>query len=727
MHRRTRLGPVVREQKPAVKVRFRDSLRRLLKEIYSGESRQATYNDGCGGLSQIHSNEDGKITLITAVTLMFFLVLFCYVANIGNSVRQKMELQNAADSAAYSTALWQARGMNAVTVSNHMMGEATGLIVMVESLGGRIQTESGKDYFSSDSLEYNIQIKALSKGAPNPMLDKLDRKIIDSVSKMLTEGLRGHEKGGKHSVGATIFDAKMTLKYAYTLSLVVKNACTFGIIAARLVPPLAVLEIPLTVIDFGVTLTIVAKVAQEYAFLEGLEVVSGMLAQGMKPIEKILIPAVSIYGATVAGQSPLSAGGPLSSGETTVNRAAQETLERLNEAWAGQRIELAMVPAVNQMTLPVTAEEPPETGSNSSMPESLWDGPNGRFFEGGLMRGLQNTHRTVERLLGGGLDFIKFLLDAVDFIPGLNSDKLKEARRKIDEALDKLSILPQKPDYRNGYPENPCHDEGSKWKLSEFDWQAERKSQWVRATYPYVQSYREPMIYWMQTGFGPLDLKLSNAATYYTHWTNRYTLAKSWEIRSNYGEGPGRLTPRMFVLKDSGPDEKGYESWTDNDAEAEDLFVVYGVAFRPAEKAHFGSPLFPKSDSKGSIAISAAMTYNANGRNVPPQNSTNRENQLDNGWDTLNWRPPVSANEWGGQRPKNDVDEKPWDVLKGNLKANRNSQVQINWQAKLVPLTVNPAGPEKLKRFANQAGAELDADVKELINEGLKHPELINH
>ena len=81
-----------------------------------------------------------------------------------------MELQNAADSAAYSTALWQARGMNAVTVSNHMMGEATGLIVMVESLGGRIQTESGKDYFSSDSLEYNIQIKALSKGAPNPCL-----------------------------------------------------------------------------------------------------------------------------------------------------------------------------------------------------------------------------------------------------------------------------------------------------------------------------------------------------------------------------------------------------------------------------------------------------------------------------------------------------------------------------------------------------------------------------
>ncbi len=731
MHQQTRLGPVVRAPKTSPQS-FRQRVRRVLMEIYLGDQLETTEDPGCQTRrSPIHSNEDGKITLITTVTLMFFLVLICYIANIGNSIRQKMELQNAADSAAYSIALWQARGMNATTVSNHMLGEASALIVMVESLGGRIQTEKGKDYYSSDSQKYNTQIEFLKVGAPNPALAAIDRKIIDNVSKLLTEGLGGHEKGGKHSVGATIFDGKMTLKYSYTLSLIVKNACTAGILAVRLIPPLVWIEIPLTAIDIAITLTMVAKIAQEFAFLEGLQVVSGLLAKGLPAIEKALIPAVSIYGATAAGHSPLAPGGPISSGETTVNRAAAETLERLNEAWAGQKIELEMVPDVAQMTLPLAAEKEPKTSSSSAgswdMPESLWDGPNDRFFESKLMEELQKFHRSVDKVLGGGVRFIGVLIDAISLIPGLGSGELGEAREKLNDALDKLSLLPQQPDYRNGCPENPCHHESSQWKLAKFDWQAERKSQWVRGTFPYVESYREPMIRWMQTGTGPLDLELCNAATYYTHWTNRYTLAKSWEIRSNYGQGAGRLTPRMFVLKESSPDKKGYEAWTDDDDKAEELFVVYGVAFRPAAKAHFGAPLFPKSNSEGAIAISAAMIYNANGRNVPAQNPTNSLKQLNNGWDTLNWLPPVAANEWGGQRPRNDVDGNPWHVLKGDLKANRNSQVQINWQAKLVPLTVNPDGPQKLEKSVNLSGSKLDAEVKELIIEGLKRPELITH
>jgi hypothetical protein len=312
-------------------------------------------------------------------------------------------------------------------------------------------------------------------------------------------------------------------------------------------------------------------------------------------------------------------------------------------------------------------------------------------------------------------------------IPGFDSGPVNDASEKIRQVSNLLALNIPAPDYRRGYAENPSHHQNSKWKLPEFDWQAERNSQWVRATYPYVESYREPMIYWMQKGFSVFDLELSNAATYYTHWTNRYTLAKAWEIRSNFGAGAGRLTPRMFILNDSDAANKGYEIWVTDDDEAEKHFVVYGVAYRPASKAFFASVLFPKSDSKGSIAIASAMIYNANSRNVPSQGSNIRTTQLDNGWDTLNWLPPVKAHEWGGQRPASDNGQEPWNVLKGSLEANANAKVQTNWQAKLVPLTLDVAGPQKLKQSINQTSSKLSAEIKELSKEALQRPELIKH
>ncbi len=693
---------------------------RIVREIYLGESSTGFGERGTAGLPRIHADENGKITLITTITLMFFLLLVCYIGNVGISVKQKMELQNAADSAAYSAALWQARGMNAVTVSNHMMGEATAIIVMLESLGGRIQTEFGSNYESQESTLYNQQIELFKSTAPifPPPLTQIDQRIIDAVAEIVTRD------DGKHNAGATIYDAKMTLKYVFLLCLKLKSACTAGEVIGTLIPPLVFVQIACTAMDIFLTTVPVLKVAQEWLFLEGLEAASLLMVPFHRGIESLLVPAIAAYPVTVLGQSPLAPDLP-PGGSSAVGRAAETTLRDLGAFYGQQQIELATIPLVTKLTLPIRAEPVPagqgEQGKGAwEMPPSEWDGP---FFTNPMLAVITDGFAAIDSVAGTAADFIEWILGLADWIPGFDIPGVNEAKEELEKLTEALR-LPQTPDYRRGYPENPSHHANSNYKLPEFYWQTERHSQWVRATYPYVESYREPMIYWMQTGFSIFDLELSSAATYYTHWTNRYTLAKSWEIRGGK-DAAGPLVPRMYILESSTAETKGREPWTTSDTEAEKHFVVYGIACRPAAPAPFGSVLFPKPASDGSIAIAAAMFYNANPRVALALGGENLNTQMNNGWDTLNWLPPVEAHEWGDHTPSNTNGANIWQVFRGNLPSNRGAQVQINWQAKLVPIVAQKITPQKLKEGLS-AASQLPGNIKDLAEVAITKPSLIH-
>ena len=76
------------------------------------------------------------ITWATLLAVMLFVALIGIVFNVGRISNDKLVAQNAADSAAYSASLVQAPAMNAVTTTNHMMGELTALDTMHHALGG---------------------------------------------------------------------------------------------------------------------------------------------------------------------------------------------------------------------------------------------------------------------------------------------------------------------------------------------------------------------------------------------------------------------------------------------------------------------------------------------------------------------------------------------------------------------------------------------------------------
>src|SRR5262249_51392083 len=124
----------------------------------------------------------------------------------------------------------------------------------------------------------------------------------------------------------------------------------------------------------------------------------------------------------------------------------------------------------------------------------------------------------------------------------------------------------------DGYPKN----NPSRYSLPRGDYDHEPRSQWVRATYPWVNYWRTPM-----RGSMDLLLTLSSASDWYRNWTNKYTLARSYEYRSR----PDRKL-YMYVMKDARPGEKGNEPWTRKAGHerADELFSMVAFAHRPVRE-----------------------------------------------------------------------------------------------------------------------------------------------
>ena len=98
--------------------------------------------------------------------------------------------------------------MNAVTTKNHLMGEATAVIVVFESLGGT-ELGEGESKTRNTSVALNTALGISSKTAPMLLLPgahSADMQFVNFVKKPMDDN-------GKHAAHATIYDAKMTFKW----------------------------------------------------------------------------------------------------------------------------------------------------------------------------------------------------------------------------------------------------------------------------------------------------------------------------------------------------------------------------------------------------------------------------------------------------------------------------------------------------------------------------------
>jgi hypothetical protein len=286
--------------------------------------------------------------------------------------------------------------------------------------------------------------------------------------------------------------------------------------------------------------------------------------------------------------------------------------------------------------------------------------------------------------------------------------ELEAKEKQMQEVLKRLKTAPP----GSG---NISADDGH-LALHSMNQKEERYTQWVRATYPYVDSFRAPII----TLFRKY-LKRSKAAENYAKWTNRYTLVKSWKFRSGsrfykapglenkgeWREDPNTEPLRMYVMDDAfernprdmevirtgRKDRKGHEPWTASTTEgknqAEDKFTVVAMA-RAKIEPHFSPVIFPIASKRDGITTFAqAIFYNSN-KQEPGRRGVSFSHQAKLGWDTLNWDPNSNVSEWGA--PANEVANAskakwPWDVFKSDAELGAHARVKLNWQAKLMPVT----------------------------------------
>ena len=498
------------------------------------------------------SGRSGKISLITVFTLLLFAVLIIYVANVGRAVNDKIELQNAADATAYSTAIWKARSLNAITTTNHLMGELTAMTVVLDSFGGpMLGDSSAREHRSDTSRKIYEELKKFSDANldeklplfVNPTLGDLDKQIVDNI--VGPNGLMTESKG-YHLAGAAIYDAKLALQNWATVIMWSKSKANIALeIAAVLeITPFAAFGYAIeaaAVVVHGYMTAKLGELAKEWLILDATEnAISVVNAEGIlkKAVFDGALPALSIYADSVVGSNVIR-----KLGGTSPASFRKGVLETRNQLVAVYRLNSAKTfPSWHKMKLPVIEEEPPATNQDPRISMGEWGFPDsywtGNFTASNELNDIRkkikpindvlkkindvlkpfkrifNTYKKAKNRLGGSLPIPEFIKEYAGYF-----DKYD----RILRSLESLNIPDKLPMEFGG---NPCKEGDPKHRLPKFYWQAEQKSQWVRATYPYVDEYRAPVI-----GFFKKECKYSDFATYYSHWSNRYTLANSYLAR----------------------------------------------------------------------------------------------------------------------------------------------------------------------------------------------------
>ncbi len=690
------------------------------------------------------AGRSGKITLVTLVAILGLIVLAGFVGNAGHVVTAKVASQNAADAIAFSSAQWMARGMNAVTATNHLVGEVTGLVVIVEALGGPEADAGLEDYpienKSVDMINQKLKDSAVIKGGYGASaFSSADKAFLKVAVGLISPE---DEKKAKHKAFATIYDSKRLLKRDLRKRLIIKTIANAGFFVP---PPFGWATMAAAYIAHAASNYEIAKDVKEYLILEGFEI----LVTKLEPIkvgifENRLIPALAKHGDLLAGHQLNT--GPIRT--SVVNAGLIDSLDRLGKTYD---VDAAIYPGATAWTLPIDREPEPSTnrGSRDQNEQPGW-GTDELAVEStdDLISDLKESIEDQKDEIEKRQFFLAQELGPKTF---LTQDSIAELEKEIDDVLDsdpksplKEKVLAEKEEIRKlkeikikriqelsqqsaqldrefekmkGLIEEAGSVVNIPGNLSikgipqdKMNQKEERYTQWVRATYPYVDAFRAPIINKFKE-----NLENSKAAEHYQKWTNRYTLVKAWQFRSGFrfkGEKgsskPGTWTKdpndrksqplTMYVMKGAYPqprpgsrDRKGLENWTkdtkEGKREAEQLYTVVSMTNRELEPL-FSPVLFSNPTEGGITTFAQAIFYNGN-KQTPAKADEKLKFQADLGWDTLNWTPGAKVPEWGADPTKapENVEEWPWTAFDSSDSHVNPAKVKLNWQAKLMPVT----------------------------------------
>ena len=695
-------------------------------------------------LARFHDDESGKVSLLASIMMLALVALAGLIGNTGHAAKEKLETQNAADSIAYSSSLWMARGMNALTATNHLLGEATAISVVHEALGGpeldlRI-TQNTNENRSLDSIIRSLvpfaPVAPLTIYTPQP-IPNIDKRVVTFVTDRTSPVNRGDMQAF-----ATIYDSRMALKRQLAVILPAKSFANLGFLVP---PPWGYLTAG---IAYGVHIAGTANIVligKEWFVLEALEAIAKAFKPVKKVVESQLVPTLAAHAQFV------------SSYDQTENKFKPGILngavERVVLDLEGKLdVEASLFPKFKELRLPVVYEPKPNM-RGTSQPTAEWgtdvpalsqpDVDSGEM-QSELDDAMTDMQKQIIKMKQDLIDLDSFENDIEDQLREISVtpdersklqrekqeiEKSRQAKQKrISEIENKLENLKTKKAELEQAVNQPIPTQSDNLSIRSvprrLNQQQERYTQWVRATYPQTDGFRAPIRAWLNQ-WAPK----SKAAEHFDKWSNRYTLVKAWQFRSGYRArksgnrvswSKSKKPIQMFVMKDSfrgSRDQKGREKWTGSSStskrEAEKLFTLIGVAHRDYQPL-FSETLYPSTSKTGMTAYAQAIFYNANTQQ--PSSGRSRY-QAKIGWDTLNWDPSVQVPEWGAPAHQS-APKWPWQAFDGSTQRSV-AKVKLNWQAKLMPV--------QTKRLKD-AAVTLEDDMRKNVEHAADHFEKLgNH
>lgn len=234
-----------------------------------------------GAIGRFHHGEEGMYSMVSLVVILMLLILYGMVGNSATTVRDRIRVQNAADSAAYTGAVWMARAMNVVTMTNHMIGEMMAFVVIHHAIGGKELEEGGSPAIPSQPFiggaltAAHLAATAVGYGST----------AYSSVGQTV-------------QCGATVYSAKMRLKQILTI---VYRLAAIGQSLTYYIPYVPIITAGRAICAFCRTME--AWVAAEWASLTMFETI----ARTTIPLKLALwqaIKASTLYTKALVGAAP---------------------------------------------------------------------------------------------------------------------------------------------------------------------------------------------------------------------------------------------------------------------------------------------------------------------------------------------------------------------------------------------------------------------------------------
>jgi hypothetical protein len=130
-------------------------------------------------LARLHHDENGLLSAVNLVTLTMIMVLLVTITNVGHVTHQKIKMQGTADAVAISAGAMQARSMNAITATNHVIGEMAALVIIHEAVGGKALDNNDPNEEATASEDEALDLAysaATAAGATTPAYETVRQK-----------------------------------------------------------------------------------------------------------------------------------------------------------------------------------------------------------------------------------------------------------------------------------------------------------------------------------------------------------------------------------------------------------------------------------------------------------------------------------------------------------------------------------------------------------------------